>query len=615
MIVQKLKVTNWKHLNGEKDVKINPGFNILVGPNFIGKTSLLEALQYALTGTLPAYKAKEKDKNWIHIATARSDVEVLFQHDQKDYVIRRSIKNRVTKGDVTEELLLIDQGKEISLARGGDVNKKIKEFLPWDDYSVNKIAFMSDDIVNEINKGQKDLFKALKEVLSFKELQEYAVKIKSDINTLSKEKDSLAKKILEFSTQSGDINKEMSELEKEELKKRKDVSDKQNNYDRLKTEKEKVIAGKNKQEVIEKKKIELQNFLSSSDYKTEVDFDKKITELKNEVKTHDTDWLKLKEEYDFRKGRMDMLNNVLKLLESPEEEECPICNKLITSDEKASLLHNHKATKEKNEQNQVERQKELQVLATMKKEKEQLIQQLTNQKKNLETLQADLQQLTQGYDAKTNFRERYEQMKTEIQKAEEELNAEKKLYTEVSAKILKLKAELEFQTNKVPEQLKKVTKEYHRKNLIKDVLERTENDFIVKMIESIKTELESTWSTIQSEAISFDIGTQKGLDFKVARDKKELKIIELSGSERKMLVLLIALLLNKTFFNYPILTIDEPFEPLDSINNEKLQKIFLNLSKESQIVCTTVKGISSIISDPTNKNPINIIDLEKEWKI
>ena len=613
MIVQKVKVTNWKHLKGDKEIVLTPGFNILVGPNFIGKTSLLEAMQYALTGTLPAYKAKEKEKNWINSTTSRSDVEVHFQHDSKDYIIRRSIKSRVSKGDVTEELLLLNQGKESSLARGSDVNKKIKDFLPWDEFSVNKIAFMSDDIVNEINKGQKDLFKALKEVLSFKELQDYAIKIKSDILALSKEKDSLTKKITEFSNQSGDINQKLDELEKEQLKKNKDVNEKQNTFDAVKREKEKIIAGKNKQEAIEKKNTELDNFLNSSECKTEEEFDKKISMIQTEVDTLGKQWLDLKEDYDFRKGRMAMLAQVLELLESPEEDECPICQKIITSDEKVSLLHGHKETKEKNEQKQLEREQELQKMNAKKNDLQQSIQKLTNQKQTLESLKKELEQLLQGFDKKTNFREKYEQNKTDIQKAEEELQSEKKIYTEISAQILKFKAELEFQSNKIPEQLKKVTKDYHIKNLIKEVLEKTENDFILQMIESIKTELISTWSTIQSEAITFDIGSQKGLDFKVARNEKDLKIIELSGSERKMLVLLIALLLNKNFFNYPVMTIDEPFEPLDAINNGKLQKIFLDLSEKSQVICTSVKGSDSIISNDTNQGKINVIDLEKVW--
>jgi chromosome segregation protein len=613
MKIQKLKLTNWKHIEGEKEVNFFPGFNILLGPNFIGKTSILEALQYAITGTLPAYKSKEKDKNWIHISTPRSDVEVFFEHDQKDYIVRRSIKNRVVKGDVTEEIILLEDDKEISIARGSDVNKKIKDYLPWDEYSVNKVAFMSDDIVNEINKGQKDLFKALKEVLSFKELQEYIVEIKKIVNDLSKEKDTLSKEIDKFQSQSTDANKELAELEKEALIKERDVVEKQKVFDAKKRQKEKIIEGKQKQEAIESKNKELEEFLKRNEEKKPEDFDKKLTFLKNDLESNQKEYFSIKEEFDIRKGRQEMLNQILVMLESSEEEDCPVCNKLIKSEEKLELLHDHRLTKEKNNKRQVERQKELENKLLSRKEIEQNIQKFTNLKINLVKLTTEINQLTQGFDPKTDFKKEYEGIKDSITLAEKELKEEGNKYNEINSKILKLKAELDFQAKKLPNQLKKVTKEFHKNSILKEVLEKTENDFVLEMLQSIKTELESTWSNIQSETIVFDIGNQKGLDLKVKRNEKDLKIIELSGSERKILILIIALLLNKKFFNYPLLTIDEPFEPLDSINNEKLQNIFLTISGDNQIICTTVKNIAEMIVSDRNKDKINVIDLQSIW--
>ena len=563
---------------------------------------------------MPSYKSKEKEKNWITSGSARSDVELTFEHEQKEYIVRRSIKSRTAKSDVTEELLLLDSGEEHSLARGKEVESKILEFLPYDKYSVNKVAFMSDDIVNEINNGQKDLFKALKEVLSFPELQNYSLKLKTDLNDLTREKENLEKKILELSSQTGDLSKELAELEKELINHEHDVNTKQKTSDMKKKDKDRITEGKSKQEAIEQKNSQLESFKKTVDLQPSEDFDKVIANLKQQAEQLDKEFLTLKEEYDRRKGRHEILHQILGILQSIEEEECPVCTKIILPDEKSELLELHTKAQENNEKGQAERLKDIEKKQSSKKETLGRIEKLTNQKIMLERLTNELQVLSQGYNPNMDFKSQYDQAKEALLKAEEELKQAIKVQNEAKVKILQIKANIELQSSKLPEQLKAVTKEYHKKNLMKDVLDKTENDFILDMIGSIKSDLESLWLKVQSEAITIDVGDQKGLNIKFSRNNKELKIIEMSGSERKMLILLIAMLLNKKFFSYPIITIDEPFEPLDEINDEKLIESFLELSKEGQIICTKVKNTDSTTLKNKFGEKIILLDLEEIWK-
>ena len=44
-------IRNWK-LHENLNFKFKPGLNFIIGPNAIGKTSLLEAIYYAITGDL-----------------------------------------------------------------------------------------------------------------------------------------------------------------------------------------------------------------------------------------------------------------------------------------------------------------------------------------------------------------------------------------------------------------------------------------------------------------------------------------------------------------------------------------------------------------------------------
>lgn len=601
-------------MQNEKEISFLDGFNVLLGPNFIGKTSILEAIQYVFTGNMPAYKSKEKEKNWISAGSSRADVELFFEHEQNQYIIRRSIKSRTSKSDVTEELLLLDEGKEVSIARGKDVDTKVTQFLPYDKYSLNKVAFISDDIVNEINSGQKDLFKALKEVLSFNELQTYSLKLKSDLSSLMRDKENLEKKILELSSQSGDLNKELADLEKQLVTHEREVNSKQKAMESKKKEKDRITEGKSKQEAIEQKNAQLDSFKKEIDLQPGEDFDKVISTLKGQFEQLDKDFLSLKEDYDRKKGRHEILHQILEVLQSSEEEECPVCNKIILPDEKIELLELHTKAQENNEKGQAERLKEIEIKQLSKKEIQKRIEKLINQKIMLERLTNELQLLSQGYNSSLDFKSQYEPAKEALQKAEEELKQALKVQNEAKVKILQIQANLELQSSKLPEQLKAVTKEYHKKNLMKDVLDKTENDFILDMIGSIKTDLEIIWLKVQSEALEVDVGDQKGLNIKFNRKNKELKIIEMSGSERKMLILLIAMLLNKKFFSYPIVTIDEPFEPLDEINDEKLIGSFLELAKDGQIICTKVKDANSKVLGEKFGEQLNLLDLEEIWK-
>ncbi|HKZ39692.1 MAG TPA: AAA family ATPase, partial [Candidatus Hodarchaeales archaeon] len=52
----KIKLTDWKHLKGTIEILFVPGLNVIRAPNFAGKTSILEALKFCLSGDLPDYK-------------------------------------------------------------------------------------------------------------------------------------------------------------------------------------------------------------------------------------------------------------------------------------------------------------------------------------------------------------------------------------------------------------------------------------------------------------------------------------------------------------------------------------------------------------------------------
>jgi putative ATP-dependent endonuclease of OLD family len=52
MALKKVKIENFKIFNGIFELELNPGLNILVGDNEVGKSTILEAIHLALTGII-----------------------------------------------------------------------------------------------------------------------------------------------------------------------------------------------------------------------------------------------------------------------------------------------------------------------------------------------------------------------------------------------------------------------------------------------------------------------------------------------------------------------------------------------------------------------------------
>ena len=51
MIIEKMKIINFKKFYGEKDIIFNEDFNVLIGNNEAGKSSILLALDLVLSGS------------------------------------------------------------------------------------------------------------------------------------------------------------------------------------------------------------------------------------------------------------------------------------------------------------------------------------------------------------------------------------------------------------------------------------------------------------------------------------------------------------------------------------------------------------------------------------
>ncbi len=186
-MIDSIRLQKWKsHLDSR--FAFSRGTNGLVGIMGSGKSSVLDALSFALYGTFPALKSRKLSLDDVIMSSPQemksASVELAFSFDGKLYEVRRSIeKGRGTKAEIRENGTLLDVGPS-------SVTKVVTETLKMD-YDLFSRAVYSEqnslDFFLTIPKGQRmkiidsllkiDLFeKARSSSVSLANRLEYGVK-------------------------------------------------------------------------------------------------------------------------------------------------------------------------------------------------------------------------------------------------------------------------------------------------------------------------------------------------------------------------------------------------------------------------------------------------------
>jgi exonuclease SbcC len=204
MMITRVKLKNWKsHRN--TDIKLGDGTNVLVGMMGAGKSAVLDAITYALFGTLPAAKTRRIKLEDLITSRPRpadkAEVEVSFRTiDGEDYNVKRAIEQG--KGTVLTELRK-GTGQLIESGSSDRVTENVQALLKID-YDLYERAIYSEqnrlDYFLTIPKGKR--MDSMDELLGINKLE-----------TARKGMGALANKILE---RAGDLEKQAKQLQTDE---------------------------------------------------------------------------------------------------------------------------------------------------------------------------------------------------------------------------------------------------------------------------------------------------------------------------------------------------------------------------------------------------------------
>ncbi|GAB3026353.1 DNA double-strand break repair ATPase Rad50 [Natronobiforma cellulositropha] len=168
MRVSRVRLENFK-CYGESDLRLRDGVTVVYGVNGSGKSSLLEAVFFALYGS----KALD-DRTLDDVITTGEEetgVELWFSHDGREYHVERRLKLRGERATTTK--CVLESGDE-TIEGARDVRREITELLRMDADAFVNCAYVRQGEVNKlIHASPRERQDMIDDLLQLGALEEY----------------------------------------------------------------------------------------------------------------------------------------------------------------------------------------------------------------------------------------------------------------------------------------------------------------------------------------------------------------------------------------------------------------------------------------------------------
>ena len=385
MIFTKLKLNNFKsHQNTV--IGFNKGISVIVGENGAGKSTILEAISFAL---FKQHTAKRMDDLVRNNANSMS-VELEFVSNGKEYKIVREKKSNLKSSIYTKTS---SDGGFVHICTGDkEVNEEIRQILDIDsDLFLNAIYIRQGEIAELVDKtpsekklliakllGLDSLEKAWKNLLPYindyenklselkgklynsKELKEEHEQKKEELNAIKDKGHELEEQIEDVTKSLKEIseNKRDMETEKEIYEKLiQNLEIEKNNLTKLESDKRSIQENLDKIRESEEQISRLEKYVSKLD--VYLDFEKSVITIQN-----------LKEDEKRINDKLTSIDEQNKVLADKKENY----DKFLASEEEISKLNDEK----------VQYEKELATMTKLEQDKKDLLRSIEDERNNIE---------------------------------------------------------------------------------------------------------------------------------------------------------------------------------------------------------------------------------------
>ncbi len=586
-MILRLSVSNWANIE-HLEISFQRGANLIFGSNGSGKTSLLNAIFFALTGSLP-YPAPPGIM--VKSGATEATIELDFEDPKGNrYRIRRIIRSGRKKSDAHLYPLINDVEQE-EIASGHDevTNKALKLLGVGPKYFVRAIFMGEGDIYRFLTKPERGLETELNAILGIQkviQIRDEVSKVKKDLNRRIKE---LERKVKELETKIGDhediesLEKQLNEIN-EKIKaldqkiarleeKRDDLLKKLKSFDELANLDQQIEKYKKRLETL------TQGLPGEGGYKERLE--NYLKAKKEELSSVQKDLEKLRAEISALGSRLEDLKIEIEKLKGVTAI-CPTCERPLTREDAERIIK--RKTDRMNS-----------ILAEMDTKKKQFTEQerkLKDLEKEVKNLEIKLRELNNILEELKEINKRKAKLQTVVIGKKEDIETE---LNKIKEEILQLRTErdkLLIEKGKTEEKIKasKVKLEDLKFDL-RDLVHKSHvTDLFINACKYVTEKLlNNVIAAARNEATNIWSKIRKGI-WEVNWDSKLMPVVknpqseyipeQLCGAEKIILFIALRIALAKHVTNPGFLIFDEPLEHLDEERKKLMKDLLLTIPEE-----------------------------------
>ncbi len=611
-MITEVRLVNWKsHLDSM--LEFSQGVNALIGINGSGKSSVLDAMCFALFGTFPALKARRLGIDDLIMKKPQKkdfcSVEVKFNSDGRRYSVKRVVeRGSSSQAEIRRDGAMLQAGAE-------PVTAEVARALQMDYDLFSKAVYSEQngmDYFLRVQKGRRmdeidrmlkvdrfedvrsgavsiaNMIKSASEerlrVIADMEGEDYASKLESlrkEIAGMEDEKKNLASSLASARKEKSRLGEQLSSMEQAEL----EFNDAKSKLGSLKSSLAEA------RESLESRKRRLEGRDAAALEKERSALDKEIEEMRKWVSDSEKNLQSKRQDIAELNGRIRVESKSADSLQGIGAK-CPVCESLISEDKKKALCSKHrdeaalmrsKAGKLAGEAEKISEELEsmnsrissnerelakLSALGSDIEEMSSLRKKVGDYEKQTETFEGKIQRLSAKYD-----RERISAMRKELTKTAEAEAGLSSRHEMLSRRIEdKTESAKEFEgrlalLERYKKEAEQASAAVHGMGEFVKALKLTQEQLRSEFLKTVNVIIEDVWKFL------YPYGDFRGIRLSAEDDYSlELKepggwvnVDSVSGGERSIAALALRIAFSRAFLpKLRWLILDEPTHNLDA---------------------------------------------------
>ena len=617
-MINKLEMTNWRAYS-HKEVTFGPGITFIMGANGKGKTSILEAICYALTGDPTTVTKRDK---LLRDPDRPAKVRLSFTIDDQEYIVERSQSSKKAEGAT-----LTKAGSRTPSARTQkSVTEQIEKIIGVSADFLRRIIYMSEGNVFRFLRetSGKALNTQIRQVLGLTQLDEFlrALKVaEKEIHSRVKEIQQLLSEFQRPGVEHGlDLQKQFQVLDAQRDEIVSGIADNRAKIEQLKRELINLadVTGSLRQafhEVSRSPEIQRQAETVSVD-ELHATVEQQLSLTREQLHRHHLAHARLE-------GEQVGYQRVLDILEpfsgKTDTLPCPVCGKPMTTDERSLVMQNIyqelerlqrdiQGLEKQRAETQHNLDRQAQLLESLTDLRNQLVH-LSIQSISPQTPLREIEQIIGGRGGET--------VKNDIEESEATDQKLQQMLVDldrVRADFLTLDNRLKSLGYDSPEEAREdlVGLEVRALTLraASQAAEKTLTTQRDVDMGEIYAQLARVWAAFSgNDQWRIELDPQ-GIPTLENSEGRQFDLSQFSGGEKTALLVMLHTIIGHHFAKSDFLLIDEPLEHLDAVNRRSLIRFLIGAHKRDRFKQAIVATFEeSLIRKYMSDEGVNVIHL------